>query len=348
MAEMAEKTQLQPPFSLSLHNARKQETQSKDGSVAKTTDRSQSQDVLLRLPTIARTADHHVFLVQDDIQTFLSMDLDLSRVNIIHNLLWMAGRPMNARPLQRQKMMGFELRPTERSDLHLLKFSNKLLVKPLPEYILDHDFWTRYLCSSRTLHESACGLLLSYMWLVCTPLDLQLAHEHGLVPQDVTWGWWKVFVTEFYAHIDVNALDSVNKRYQFGELRLGRINTIYRVRFFLSHFIRGYLYGYNRYVVFYERNFAWMLMVFATFSLVLSAMQVAAAVPRLNGNAAFQDTTYGFVILSIVVVAVFLGVLSTLFTGIYVFNMFAAISQCRRERIKREKLARERRSSLPH
>ncbi|RLM00089.1 hypothetical protein CFD26_107095 [Aspergillus turcosus] len=327
------------------HAPRKQETQSKDGSVAETTDRGQGQDVLLTLPTISRTADHHVFLVQDDIQTFLSTDLDLSRVNIIHNLLWMAGRPMNARPLQRQKMMGFEIIPTERADLHLLKFSTKLLVKPLPEYTLDHDFWTRHLCSSRTLHESACGLLLSYMWLVCTPLDLQLAHEHGLVPKDVTWGWWKAFITEVYAHVDVNALDTVNKRYQFGELRLGRINTIYRVRFFLSHFIRGYLYGYNRYVVFYERNFAWMLMIFATFSLVLSAMQVAAAVPRLNDNAAFQDTTYGFVILSIVVVAVFLGVLGTLFSGIYVFNMFAAISQCRRERIKREQLARERRRS---
>lgn len=280
--------------------------------------------------------------MQDDIRTFLSLDLDLSRVNIIHSLLWMAGRPMNARPLQRQRMMGYEIRPTERADLHLLRFSTKLLVKPLPEYLLDHDFWTWHLCSARTLHESASGLLLSYMWLICTPLDLQLAHDHSLVPKDLTWGWWKAFITEFYAHVDANALDTVNKRYQFGELRLGRINTIYRVRFFLSHFIRGYLYGYNRYVVFYERNFAWMLMIFATFSLVLSAMQVAAAVPRLNGNATFQDTTYGFVVLSIVVVAVFLGVLGMLFSGIYVFNMVAAISQCRRERIKREQLARRR------
>ncbi|KAF7183475.1 hypothetical protein CNMCM7691_003674 [Aspergillus felis] len=317
-----------------------EDPQPKDGSVTETTDRS--QDVLLTLPTISRAADYHVFLVQDDIQTFLSTDLDLSRVNIIHNLLWMAGRPMNARPLLRQTMMGFEIIPTERADLHLLKFSTNLLVKPLPEYILDHDFWTRYLCSSQTLHESATGLLLSYMWLICTPLDLQLAHDHSLIPKDLTWAWWKAFVTEFYAHVDVNALDTVNKRYQFGELRLGRINTIYRVRFFLSHFIRGYLYGYNRYVVFYERNFAWMLMIFAVFSVVLSAMQVAAGVPRLTANAAFQDTTYGFVILSIVVVAVFLGVLGTLFSGIYLFNMFAAISQCRRERIKREQLARER------
>lgn len=102
--------------------------------------------MLLTLPTISRTANHHVYLVQDDIQSFLHTDLDLSRVNIIHNLLWMAGRPMNARPLLRQKMMGFEIIPTERADLHLLKFSTKLLVKPLPEYVLDYDFWTGRYC----------------------------------------------------------------------------------------------------------------------------------------------------------------------------------------------------------
>ncbi|EAW13274.1 uncharacterized protein ACLA_017210 [Aspergillus clavatus NRRL 1] len=299
---------------------------------------------MLTLPTISRTPTHHVFLVQDDIQAFLNHDLDLSRVNKIHHLLWMAGRPMNARPLQRQKMEGYEIVPTERADLHLLKFSTSLLIKPLPEYLLSHRFWTRYLCPSKTLHESACGLLLSYMWLVCTPLDLRLAQEHHLLPQEITWLAWRDLIASFYAHVDVNALDQVNPRYHFGELRLGRINTIYRVRFFLSHFIRGYLYGYNRYVVFYERNFAWMLMIFATFSLVLSAMQVAADVPRLNDSVAFQNTTYGVVIFSIVIVAVFLGVLGVLFGAIYLFNMVAAISHCRTERCRRERLSKERKA----
>ncbi|KKK19202.1 hypothetical protein ARAM_004774 [Aspergillus rambellii] len=233
-------------------------------------------ETLRSLPTISRVpGHHHVFLVEDDVATFVKMDLDVSRLNRIHRYLWMAGRPLNARPLQRQKMMGLDVVLTEQADLHLLKFSNKLLLKPLPEYILAHDFWATYLCGSRELHACACGLLLSYVWLVCSPLDLKMAHQLDLLPGSVSWPAWKTLVADFARHVDLNALDQVNRRYHFGELRLGRVNSIYRVRFFFSHFVRGYLYGYNRYVVFFQRNFAWILVVFVYFSLVLSAMQVA-------------------------------------------------------------------------
>ncbi|KAF3390711.1 hypothetical protein DPV78_010976 [Talaromyces pinophilus] len=270
------------------------------------------------------------------------MDLDVSRLNRIHGYLWMAGRPFSARPLQRQKMMGFDIVLTEQADLHLLKFSNRLLVKPLPEYILSFEFWDKYLCSSTELHESACGLLLSYLWLICSPLDMKIAHKLDLLPSYVTWQWWKAFVTDFVSHVDVNALDQVNKRYHFGELRLGRINSIYRLRFFSTHSIRGYLYGYNRYTLFFQRNFAWLLVIFVYFSLVLSAMQVGLTIPPLNSNQAFQKTSYGFVVFGIFSVAFFLGLLGIIFTSIFLFNMGAAILHDRRERIKRQRLARDR------
>lgn len=285
-------------------------------------------------------------MVKDDIEAFLKRDLDVSRLNRIHWHLWMAGRPLDARPLQRQKMMGFDIILTEQMDLHLLKFSNRLLIKPLPDYILNFDFWNKYLCESKELHESACGLLLSYIWLICSSLDLKIAHELSLLPSNVTWPWWKTFVTNFVSHIDVNALDQVNKRYHFGELRLGRINSIYRIRFFFTHFIRGYLYGYNRYVVFFERKFAWILVVFVYFSLVLSAMQVGSAVPPLNSNLVFQKATYGFVAFSIITVAFFLILVGAVFASIFLFNMAAAISHNRQERLKREGLARKRKEKM--
>ena len=292
-----------------------------------------------------RTRSHQVFLVEDDIEEFLKKDLDLSRLNSIHGYLWMAGRPFNARPLQRQKMMGFNVILTDQMDLHLLKDSHLLFVKPLPEYMLNYDFWKKYLCGSKELHESACGLLLSYMWLICSPLDLKMAHELDLLPSDITWPWWKTFVTEFSSHIDVNALDQVNKRFHFGELRLGRVNSIYRIRFFFTHSIRGYLYGYNRYAVFFERNFAWILVVFVYFSLVLSAMQVGSILPPLNSNETFRRATYGFVVFSIFMVAFFLGLLSVLFASIFLFNMMAAITHSRRGRLERQQLAWKRRST---
>ncbi|EEP79652.1 predicted protein [Uncinocarpus reesii 1704] len=291
------------------------------------------------LPTIARTPAHDAFLTETDIDTYLHRDLDLSRLNKIHSHLWMAGRPMNSRPLHRQRMMGLEIFPTEQSDLHLLKFSNRILIKPLPAYIFSHDFWSKHLCASKELHESASGLLVSYIWLVCSPVDLRTAQDANLLPSTLDWPAWKSFVHDVFNHININALDTVNKRYHFGELRLSRVNTIYRVKFFFTHFIRGYLYGYNRYQVFFERNFGWILVVFVYFSLVLSAMQVALDVPGLGDNKDFVRATYGFVIFSIVIVAFFLGVVGVIFGIIFFYNMAAAIHDDRLKRLQRRKLA---------
>jgi hypothetical protein len=232
-------------------------------------------------------------------------------------------------------MMGFDILYTQQMDLHLLKFSNKLLLKPLPEWMLSYGFWKDYICASQELHESAWGFLLSYVWLLTTPLDLKLAHDHALVPHFVTWHWWKEFVKDFYGRIDMEALDGVNKRYHFGDLRLGRINSIYRTRFAFTHFVRGYLYGYNRYVVFFQRNFSWILIVFVFFSLVLSAMQVGAGVPPLQDNATFLAVSYGFVVFSIIACGAVLGVVALIFVIIFVFNMVAAIAHDKSMRRKR-------------
>lgn len=127
------------------------------------------------------------------------------------------------------------------------------------------------------------------------------------MPSSITWPQWKVLITDFYCQIDVDALDQVNKLYQFGELRLSPINSIYRIRFFFTHFIRGYLYGFNRYVVFFQRDFAWILVVFIYFSLILDSMQVGLAVSPLSDSHAFQGAAYGFVAFSTVTAAFFLG-----------------------------------------
>ncbi|KAH7063890.1 hypothetical protein BKA63DRAFT_497165 [Paraphoma chrysanthemicola] len=295
------------------------------------------------LPTITGRGNK-VTLANDTPSEFLKAELDLSRLNRIHGHLWMAGRPMRARPLHRYKMMGFDVLYTQQMDLHLLKFSTKLLLKPLPEWILSADFWTKHLCGDIALHKSACGFLLSYVWLVTTPLDLKLAHDLTLIPSFITWHWWKDFVRDFLAdgNVDINTLAQVNKRYQFGDLRLGRINTTYRIRFFYSHFVRGYLYGYNRYVVFFQRNFSWILIVFVFFSLVLSAMQVGTGLKELEDNHAFLKASYVFVVFSIVSVVAVLGVVGVIFVIIFLFNMIAAINHAKYEQRERKKLARDK------
>ncbi|KAL5119282.1 hypothetical protein ACEQ8H_002769 [Pleosporales sp. CAS-2024a] len=297
------------------------------------------------LPTITGQGNH-VVLANDSIPEFLKSDLNLSRLNRIHGHLWMAGRPMRARPLHRYRMMGFDVLYTQQMDLHLLKFSNHLMIKPLPEWILSHDFWTQHLCGDVELHKSASGFLLSYVWLLVTPLDLKLAHDLSLVPSFITWHWWKDFVKDFLGpgHVDINTLAQVNQRYQFGDLRLGRINSTYRIRFFWSHFVRGYLYGYNRYVVFFQRNFNWILIVFVFFSLVLSAMQVGTSLKELEDNYAFLRASYVFVVFSMVSVGAVLALVGMVFVIVFVFNMITAINHAKREQRKRKELASRRRA----
>lgn len=246
---------------------------------------------------------------------------------------------MRGRPLHRYTMMQADIRRTQQMDLHFVRFGTDLMVKPLAEYMLSHEFWTEHICIDKELHRSACGFLLSYVWLITTPLDLKIAHEEDLMPSFVTWPWWKGFVKDFVGHVDPNTLDAVNKRFHFGELRLGRINSIYRTRFAFTHFVRGYLYGYNRYVVFFERNFSWILIVFVFFSLVLAAMQVGASIEPLNTNRAFLRTCYVVVVLSMAMVAAVLVLVGVIFVTIYLFNMVAAISHAKAKRAERKKNA---------
>jgi uncharacterized membrane protein len=285
-----------------------------------------------------------VVLANDSIEQFLQQDLNLERLNRIHGHLWMAGRPMRARPLHRYQMEGFDVLYTQQMDLHLLKFSTKLMVKPLPEWILCADFWTKHICSDPELHKSACGFLLSYVWLLVTPIDLKIAHDLALIPSFVTWHWWKDFVKDFLApgHVDINTLAQVNKRYQFGDLRLGRINSTYRIRYFHTNFVRGYLYGYNRYVVFFERNFSWILIVFVFFSLVLSAMQVGQGTKELEDNHSFLRASYVFVVFSMVSVVAVLALVCVIFVVMFLFNMVTAIRHATNEQDKRKKLAEQK------
>ena len=232
---------------------------------------------------------------------------------------------------------------TEQADLHLLYYNDTILVKPLPSYLLCPTTWDLFLNPHIELHKNACGFFLSYIWLIRSQLDFQIAKEKEyLLPEKLTWSNWKILVTQFLKEINADSLHQVNERYHFGELRLGRINTIYRISpgLFLDHFVRGYLYGYNRYVVFFQRNVGWVLVVLVWFGLILSAMQVGIAVNGLQDNAAFNKASYGFIIFSMVLVAALLGSVGGVFITVFFYNMVAAIRHMHRAASERAELAR--------
>ena len=228
--------------------------------------------------------------LSESIYQALQKELDLSRLNIIHDALWWAGRQVPARQLHRQRMLGRELVIAERTDLHLVTSRSGIYTKPLPLYLLSHSFWETYLCGNLSLHQSAQGLLFSYVWLVRHESDLRIAKEAGLLPKWFSWRDWLSFAKVLCNNkSSKNAIAQANKRFAYGELRLNRLNHIYRLspRFRGQHLSRGYLASYFTYAEFFRAEFAWLLIVFVYGSIVLQALQVGLSTEQLGGSFSF-------------------------------------------------------------
>jgi hypothetical protein len=302
------------------------------------------------LPTFFHEGkQQEVFKTIDNLELWLEKDLDLHRLDDIHDLLWMCGRTINARSLHKQLVMCRRIIVTEQADLHLLYYSDIIMIKPLPPYMLCEEVWEKYLNKNLAIHKSACGLLLSYIWLVRSMHDFQLATDENkqLLPAGLTWLEWKRIVDRTIDYIDPDSLHQVHRRFQFGELRLGRINSVYRInpRFMPKNFVRGYLYGYNRYVPFLQRHVPWVLAVSVLFSLVLSAMQVGTGIPKMSTNESFKKASFGFVIFSCLLIAAVLLYIMFVFIYVFLFNMVVASTSSIQEQKRRNKLALGRSST---
>ncbi|KAH8803993.1 hypothetical protein F5882DRAFT_317592 [Hyaloscypha sp. PMI_1271] len=237
-----------------------------------------------------------------NIHAFLKKDFDVSRLDEVYDLLWWAGRQVPPRPLHRLKMLGRKIVITEQADLHLVWSVESVFVKPLPDFFLIYSFWTTYICNDKELYESARGFVLSYIWLIRYKSDFEIAKEKWLLPSDLTWPVWRAFVESVWQRDVPSHPGPISKRYRYGELRISRLDQIYRFRprFLLSHLMQGYLYSYSSYGGFFRREFAWLVVAFAYLSIVLSAMQVGLATYQLKDNDGFNKGSYGFSVASII------------------------------------------------
>jgi hypothetical protein len=270
-------------------------------------------------PTIVGDG-HEVFIAFHDFAGFLRLDLDLTRLNRIHGYLWLAGRPMRARPLHNYKLCSLDIRCTQQMDLHLLKTKNYLMLKPLPLWIFSHEFWRIHIVCDQEYHASATGFLMSYVCLLTTPIDFKIAQDLALVHGSITWEWWKEFVFDFLGNVSIDTLSQVNKRYEYGDLRLDRINMIYRCRFIKTHLVCGYFLDSTSSIT------PLLLFGFVFFNIVLSAMQVGSSVPGLEDNYAFQRASYVFVVFSIVSLVALVSLVGFVFVAIQLFNKLHAFA----------------------
>ncbi|KIJ65775.1 hypothetical protein HYDPIDRAFT_27008 [Hydnomerulius pinastri MD-312] len=206
-----------------------------------------------------------------NVREFLHRELSVSRLNDVHEHLWMVGRKGNLHPLHWQKMTKRDILVTEDPGLHLLWYDSTIFIKPLPVCLLDHNFFAAHICQDDALFREACGFLRTYALLIKHESDFRIARELGLLPQGITWIQWSALAFSF---ANIPSAD-VNERYHYGELRLHRLNIVHNL-----YRCSPWYYNIHRdYQSWFSYQLGFMLVLFAYASVVMSSMQVMLTTP---------------------------------------------------------------------
>ena len=192
----------------------------------------------------------------------------------------------NVDPLHRQRIKGREILITEDPRLHLVWIHDRVFVKPIPQYLLSHHFWERFLlCKPPALgsrqeliRRAATGYLRSYHYLIQHESDFDIARQDHLrlVPRHVGWPEFCRFISNFSRIQDID----VSPRYHYGELRLSRLNFYAPFLFGKFHFQKPH----GQYSDYFGRFYGPVLFAFAAASTVLSSMQVEMAVEQISAK----------------------------------------------------------------
>lgn len=276
---------------------------------------------------------------------FLEQELDLERLHRIMSRLWIAGRPMPPRPLHHQRLLNREIIITERMDLHLVWTERRIFIKPIPRFLLDTSIWQTVLlrqhgttpnppcdCTRRRkLRRIAHGFLFSYAALIAYESDLLIAKSLGLVPSHIEWPTWQVLVAHILRGDGQNTIFQLaDERFVYGELRLSRLNKIYRLTQGRQALFRGYLSEWATYGDFFRDNLAWLAGGVAYVAIVLTAMQVGLGTDRLRENDSFQAASFVFTVFSILGSLGFGFVVLAAFCAAFLDNWVSAVVYKRR------------------
>ena len=156
-------------------------------------------------------------------------------------------------------------------------YYDRIFIKPIPPYLLSHAFWRYIEENDQELVMAAKGFLRSYTYLIRYEADFRRAQscELGLIPKgdgehEITFERFAAFIAPFAKLDDTQ----VCPRYEYGELRLSRLNT-------WAPFLVGKLTYHHinaQWSVFFSRAFAGVLTTLLVLNTMLSSMQVELAV----------------------------------------------------------------------
>ncbi|KAL2802755.1 hypothetical protein BJX63DRAFT_440638 [Aspergillus granulosus] len=296
-----------------------------------------SEEPVLLLPAAFRDSSSHAQRCpSDDIFGFLAQDLSVERLDKIHDWLWITGRPLPPRPLTFQTAVAREIVLDERADMHLVwERSRKMHFKPLPHYLLSRDFWGHHICRNTEIYRNALGLLYSYIALIQHESDFKIAKSNGLIPDSLSWHKWTLLTQQTLTSLPSGTLTcpanlNLTPRYHFGELRLSRLNLIYRLR---GYYVRGYERQYQTYGELFTAYIAPLSVTTVYFVLALTAMQVGLATGYLERSEAFQAVSWGFAVVSIIAPLVLVLLLMVVSLVVFAVNSWRALSS-ERERLR--------------
>lgn len=241
----------------------------------------------------------------------------------------MCGRRHNIHPLHWQRMMSRTILITEQPSLHLVWYQSIIYIKPLPRYLMDWSFWDREICPAEPedsekemLWREANGFVFTYTRLIVHESDFRIAHEIGLLPPEITWSQWSSLCFDIASTLKPINLSNVTRRYEYGELRLARLNLIYR---FLRFKLLGYHHVHRNYNSFFSQEFAWLLLLFAYITVALTALQTAMAFddkPQI-----LERVGYYFGVAVLLLVGVWSAIQIGLFVMLFGFNFIWTLIQ---------------------
>lgn len=240
----------------------------------------------------------NISLSPSAVNSFLLDELSTLLLDELYDHLWFVARKQGSYidALHRQKIKGRAIVPAEEVRLHLVWQQDKIYVKPIPQCLLNYEFWTTYLpppngstSTSTTVSNDklstdsplfdrsvALGFLRTYAFLIRHQSDFKIAQEAHLIPLEYNWIQWAKFTVQLYSIPD----SMVAKRYHYGQIRMGRLNWAVRV-FRPKHaqtmfFYEIPLWNIRTYISY---SLPPLVFAFASISVVLSSMQVMLAIP---------------------------------------------------------------------
>ena len=186
-----------------------------------------------------------------------------------------------------------------------------IFIKPLSDCPVKATFLKDIICHDKDLYGLATGFLYSYCRLIESPLDLALAQKLKLLNENITWERWYSVTTAVIPKI---RLEDVNKRWRYGQLRLGQINLIWKA---IDHGL-AYFTTHKEYATYFNQYFKFFITVFACLAIILQAMQIIVAIKEKSGR--WDTICYGFSLATLIAVVASLAYVLLMFFFLVIYN----------------------------